>query len=80
MASNCDNERAAMMQYVALGSISIMADVAASKVLRKAFDPSGHHQRIGTGRGSNHAPRLLNSQSNYKQRPTAKLSRVEDLP
>jgi hypothetical protein len=43
MARNCGNERMAMiMHYVAIGSMIIMASVAASKVLREAFGPSQH--------------------------------------
>jgi hypothetical protein len=38
MARNCKNERLAMtLQYVALGSMIIMAGVAAAQVLRDAF-------------------------------------------
>jgi ABC-type enterobactin transport system permease subunit len=38
MARSCDNERMAMiMQYVAIGSMIIMAGAAASQVLRDAF-------------------------------------------
>jgi hypothetical protein len=45
MSRNCSNERLAMvMQYVALGSMIIMAGVAASQVLRDAFG-SSHHER-----------------------------------
>ena len=48
MAKNCGNERMAMiMQYVALGSMIVMAGVAASKVLREAFGPPGHSQGPG---------------------------------
>lgn len=43
MAKNCGNERMAMvMQYVALGSMIVMAGVAASQVLRDAFGSPGH--------------------------------------
>jgi hypothetical protein len=43
MAKNCGNERMAMvMQYVALGSMIVMAGVAASQVLRDAFGSSSH--------------------------------------
>jgi hypothetical protein len=46
MARNCGNERMAMiMQYVALGSMIVMAGVAASRVLREAFGPTDHHTR-----------------------------------
>jgi hypothetical protein len=38
MAKNCNNDRLAMtLQYVAIGSMIIMAGVAASQVLRDAF-------------------------------------------
>jgi ABC-type enterobactin transport system permease subunit len=38
MAKNCKNERLAMiLQYVAIGSMIIMAGAAASQVLRDAF-------------------------------------------
>jgi hypothetical protein len=43
MSKNCNNERLAMiLQYVALGSMIIMAGAAASQVLRDAF---GSHDR-----------------------------------
>lgn len=46
MARNCGNERMAMiMQYVALGSMVVMAGTAASRVLREAFGPADHHHR-----------------------------------
>jgi hypothetical protein len=49
MARNCGSERMAMiMQYVALGSMIVMAGVAASKVLREAFGPADHHRSRGT--------------------------------
>jgi hypothetical protein len=48
MARNCGNERMAMvMQYVALGSMIVMAGVAASRILREAFGPAGHHPHRG---------------------------------
>ena len=38
MAKNCNNDRMAMtLQYVAIGSMIIMAGAAASQVLRDAF-------------------------------------------
>ena len=41
MARNCGNERLAMIiQYVALGSMIIMAGAAATQVLRDAFGPT----------------------------------------
>ncbi len=43
MARNCKNERLAMvLQYVAIGSMIIMAGVAASQVLKDAFGSSDH--------------------------------------
>jgi hypothetical protein len=43
MSKNCNNERLAMiLQYVALGSMIIMAGAAASQVLRDVF---GSHDR-----------------------------------
>lgn len=43
MAKNCGNERMAMvMQYVALGSMIVMAGVAARHVLKEAFGSSDH--------------------------------------
>ena len=48
MARNCGNERLAMvMQYVALGSMIVMAGVAASRVLREAFGPTDHYPHRG---------------------------------
>ena len=45
MSRNCNNERMAMiMQYVAVGSMIIMAGVAASQLLRDAFGPTGDHR------------------------------------
>jgi len=44
MSRNCNNDRMAMvLQYVALGSMIIMAGVAASQVLRDAFG-TPHHE------------------------------------
>ena len=38
MAKNCNNDRMAMtLQYVAIGSMIIMAGAAASQVLRDSF-------------------------------------------
>lgn len=51
MARNCGNERMAMiMQYVALGSMIVMAGVAASRVFREAFGPADHHRGRGWAR------------------------------
>ena len=45
MAKNCGSERLAMvLQYVAIGSMIIMAGAAASQVLRDAFGPPDHPQ------------------------------------
>ena len=42
MARNCKNERLAMtLQYVAIGSMIIMASVAAAQVLKDAFGSPG---------------------------------------
>jgi len=41
MSKNANNERVAMiLQYVALGSMIIMAGAAATQVLRDAFGPT----------------------------------------
>jgi len=51
MSKNCGNERLAMiLQYVALGSMIIMAGAAASQVLREAFGPTDHHRGHGRSR------------------------------
>jgi len=43
MARNCKNERLAMtLQYVAIGSMIIMAGVAAAQVLKDAFGSPDH--------------------------------------
>ena len=48
MARNCGSERLAMiMQYVALGSMIVMAGVAAGRVLREAFGPTDQHPGRG---------------------------------
>jgi hypothetical protein len=45
MAKDVKNERMAMiLQYVAIGSMIVMAGAAASKVLKEAFG-SPHHDR-----------------------------------
>jgi hypothetical protein len=42
MSKNCNNERLAMvLQYVAIGSMIVMAGVAASQLLREVFGSSG---------------------------------------
>lgn len=42
MSKSCNNERMAMiLQYVAIGSMIIMAGAAASQVLRDAFGSPG---------------------------------------
>ena len=49
MAKNCGNERLAMvMNYVALGSMIIMAGYAANQLLKDVFDTPG--QGKGHGR------------------------------
>jgi hypothetical protein len=51
MSRNCSNERLAMvMQYVALGSMIVMAGVAASQVLRDAFGSPGRDSHRGRSR------------------------------
>jgi hypothetical protein len=48
MSRNCSNDRIAMiLQYVALGSMIVMAGAAASQVLRDVF---GTRDRPGDGR------------------------------
>jgi hypothetical protein len=45
MARNCKNERLAMtLQYVAIGSMIIMAGVAATQVLKDAFGSPDHER------------------------------------
>jgi len=51
MSRNCGNERMAMVtQYVAVGSMIIMAGVAASQVLRDAFGSRGRDSGHGRSR------------------------------
>jgi hypothetical protein len=51
MSRNCSSERMAMvMQYVAVGSMIIMAGVAASQVLRDAFGSRGRDCGHGRSR------------------------------
>jgi hypothetical protein len=46
MSQNCSNDRMAMiLQYVAIGSMIIMAGAAASQVLRDAFGDSDRRSR-----------------------------------
>jgi hypothetical protein len=48
MAKNCNNERLAMiLQYVALGSMIVMAGVAASQLLKDVFGSPGSGHRHG---------------------------------
>jgi hypothetical protein len=43
MSKNCNNDRLAMvLQYVAIGSMIIMAGVAASQVLKDVFGKADH--------------------------------------
>jgi hypothetical protein len=43
MSRNCKNERLAMvLQYVAIGSMIVMAGVAASQVLKDVFGKTDH--------------------------------------
>ena len=51
MSKNCNNERMAMiLQYVAIGSMIIMAGAAASQVLREAFASPNHDRGRGWSR------------------------------
>jgi hypothetical protein len=51
MSKNCNNERLAMvLQYVALGSMIVMAGVAASQVLKDVFGSPGHDPGRGRSR------------------------------
>ena len=51
MSKNANNERVAMLlQYVAVGSMIIMAGVAAGHVLKEAFGSAGHHPDRGPSR------------------------------
>ena len=44
MSKNVKNERIAMLlQYVAVGSMIVMAGIAAGKVLKEAFGSDDHH-------------------------------------
>jgi len=46
MSKNCNNERLAMvLQYVAIGSMIIMAGAAASHLLKEMFGHTEHHGR-----------------------------------
>ena len=48
MAKNCNSERLAMtMQYVAIGSMIVMAGVAAAHLLKELF---GHTEQQGRSR------------------------------
>lgn len=48
MAKNCGSERLAMtMQYVAIGSMIIMAGAAAAQLMKELF---GHSERHGRSR------------------------------
>ena len=51
MSRNCSNARMAMiLQYVAIGSMIVMAGAAASQVLRDAFGEPDRHHRDGRSR------------------------------
>lgn len=51
MARNCNNDRLAMiLQYVALGSMIIMAGAAARQVLKDSFGSPGHEHTNGRSR------------------------------
>ena len=51
MSRNCGNDKMAMiLQYVALGSMIVMAGVAASQVLKDVFGAPGHDRGHGRSR------------------------------
>lgn len=51
MAKNCNNDRLAMiLQYVALGSMIIMAGAAARHLLKDAFGSPDHDRDHGRSR------------------------------
>jgi hypothetical protein len=51
MSKNCGNERIAMIcQYVALGSMIVMAGVAASHALKEILNSHGHDSGQGRSR------------------------------
>jgi hypothetical protein len=51
MSRNCGNDKMAMiLQYVALGSMIVMAGVAASQVLKDVFGSPGHDRGHGRSR------------------------------
>jgi hypothetical protein len=46
LARNCNNERMAMtLQYVAIGSMIIMAGAAAAHLMKELFGHTEHHGR-----------------------------------
>jgi hypothetical protein len=46
LAKNCNNERMAMtLQYVAIGSMIIMAGAAATHLMKEMFGHTEHHGR-----------------------------------
>jgi len=46
LAKNCNNERMAMtLQYVAIGSMIIMAGAAAAHLMKEMFGHTEHHGR-----------------------------------
>jgi hypothetical protein len=46
LARNCNNERMAMtLQYVAIGSMIIMAGAAAAHLMKEMFGRTEHHGR-----------------------------------
>ena len=51
MSRNCESERLAMtLQYVAVGSMIVMAGVAASQLLREVFGQPGSERGHGRSR------------------------------
>jgi hypothetical protein len=51
MSKNCNNERMAMvLQYVAIGSMIVMAGAAASRLLKEVFGSPGSEHGHGRSR------------------------------
>jgi hypothetical protein len=51
MSRNCESERMAMtLQYVAVGSMIVMAGIAASQLLREVFGSPGSERGRGRSR------------------------------
>ena len=69
LAKQCGNERMAMvLQYVALGSMIIMAGYTAGKILNKAFaHVDQNHRDVDQDRGHNRHPRI---RGNHHHQPS----------